>query len=85
MRSVQRCHYTVVGSDLSFRPLTPGDMSDLGPLPLVRPCPHPAVDVLVAEVDGAEDAAAPQTPVCAGHCNMATSARGDHRKNWCAP
>jgi hypothetical protein len=83
-----RCHYTVVGSELSFRMLTPGDRSDIGALPIVRPCPHPVVDVLVTEVDGEEDIDAPQTPVCAGHCSMAMDARAAQRErlmDWSVP
>lgn len=64
-----QCYYTVVRDALSFRPLTPGDYSDYGALPPVRPCPHPAVSVLASDVK-----------VCAGHREMALDVRAAHRE-----
>lgn len=60
------CHYTVVGAELSFRPVTPGDRcGGTGRvLPPVRPCPHPEVGALPTGEGG------PLTLACEGHREM---------------
>ena len=71
------CYYTVVGDELSFRLLTPGDRSDLGTLPHVRRCPHPVVSALLSESDEA-----PPVNVCAGHRELAQDARAAQRERY---
>ena len=71
------CYYTVVGDELSFRLLTPGDRSDLGALPPVRRCPHPVASALLSESDEA-----PPVNVCAGHRELAQDARAAQRERY---
>ena len=71
------CYYTVVGDELSFRMLTPGDRSDMGALPPVRACRHPPVSVLLCECDEA-----PSVNVCAGHRALAEDAREAQRERY---
>lgn len=71
------CYYTVVGDELSFRLVTPGDRSDMGALPLVRPCRRRVVGTLAPEADGA-----PPVNVCDGHRALAQDARAAQRERY---
>lgn len=71
-RDPRACYYTVVGRDPSFRPLTPGDRSDLGPLPAVRPCPAPASRTVDNDGGG-------PLPVCDAHAELAEDCHAMHR------
>ena len=71
------CYYTVVGDELSFRLVTPGDRSDMGALPLVRPCRRRVVGTLAPETDGASP-----VKVCDGHRALAQDARAAQRERY---